>query len=154
MSPCVSQSLRSDASSARVASLPVSPSLSSLCLLCGPDCDASFGVVPPACGQMPDAVTLAPAPCFSQSLQSDARRCDAVRGRVLRLSPCVSQSLRSDGSGVVSPACLSAFVSPACLSVSRRRCLQSRLCGRMPDAVTLAPVVSSPCLPVSGCQML
>ena len=58
-------------------------------------------------------------------------------GRVSRLSFCAwRQSLRSDdaGSGVLSPAC--------------------PLCGRMPDAETLAEFVSPACLPVSGCQML
>ena len=78
--------------------------------------------------------------CVSQSLQSDARCCDAGSGVV---SPAFFSDARCcDGSGVVSPACL----SPSLCQMRR---------GQMPDAVTLAPGSSRACLPVSvRCQLL
>ena len=118
--------------------VPVSPSL------CGQMPDAGSRVVSPACpplspslcSQMPDALVVCPASRLlpvSQSVQSDARCCDAGCGVVSCLplvSLCPARSLRSDprrcdaGCGVVSCTCLP--VSPS-------------LRGQMPDAVTLAP---------------
>ena len=191
LSPCVSQSLRSDARCCDAGSGVVSPArlpvshavalaaglclpLVSLCLcgrmaagcgvvspaclpmpvspsLCGqmPDagsrvgCPACLPLSPSLCSQMPDALVVCPTwlpgfvspPCLpvSQSVQSDARCCDAGCG-VLSCLPlvslCPAKTLRSDprrcdaGCGVVSCTCLP--VSPS-------------LRGQMPDAVTLAP---------------
>ena len=112
MSPCVSQSLRSDARCCDAGS-----GLVSLCLpVSARCCDAGSGVSPSL-----DAVTLAPGSCLTACLPSlavrlpDARSCDA-------------------GCGVVSPACLpvSSWLRGR---VSR---LSPSLCGQMP-AVTLAP---------------
>ena len=158
----VSQSLRSDARCCNGHVSRLSPCVSrvSCCL----------PVSPSLCGQMPDAVTLAPGsclplvlvsatlapgpPCVSQLLQSEARCCDAGSGVVSRLSPCASLVL-SRLPPVSFPACLpvsavrylrccnagSRVVSPACLPVSCSLC----------DAVTMAPGSCLPLVSVSFC---
>ena len=87
--PCVSQSLRSDAR--RVSRL-------SLCLPVSFLPDAVTLVSPSLCGQRPDAVTPAPGSCLPL-VSLCLRFCgqsDAVSwGRVSRLSFCVSQSRQS-----------------------------------------------------------
>ena len=111
-------------------------------------CDAGYGV----CGQMPDAVTLAPGGVLSPAClpvspsrwlrgrvsrlsPSLCRCCDAGSGVVSPLSPCLSQSLQADarrcdaGSWVVSPACLPVCGRCACLASGTGVWLPSALFG-------------------------
>ena len=83
---------------------------------------------PSLCGQMPDAVTLAPGSCLPLVSLSG---CDAGSGLVS--FACLSQSLQSDA------RCCDAGLPLVSLSGALGWCLSlvfPSLCGRMPDAVT------------------
>ena len=123
----VSQSLRSDARCCNADSRVVSPT----CLYAS--------LVFPACGQMPDSVTLAPGSCLSLvslclRLRSDARCCDALGWCLPLVSQFLPVSAVAPGSCLplvsLFSACCDAgsrVVFPACLPVSP---------GQRPDAVT------------------
>ena len=113
LSPCVSQFLRSEARCCVSLCLPVSAVRGQM--LCVP-------VSASLCGQMPDAVTLAPGSFLPVSL------CLAPT------SSNVSLCLAIAGSGVVSPACLPQFLRSE-TSPLVSLCLP----GQMPDAATPAP---------------